>query len=705
MPGSTNDQTSDFVDNDGANTYNPTRIAAPGREGWRRPGVEAGRRERLSLKRLAHVGLRVRVYMLLSVAACGACVLVAVVGAHWAASLAVGLAAASLGWLAVDQLLLGRLRDLAQHSHQAAHGEYAEEPPQAPSPDAFAAIERDLDAMSAGIRTRDAQLLDFEDAIRSNEARYRDLFESNPHPMVVFDVETMEILAANDAAIRRYGFSRQQFLRMTIRHLFPEPFTLGIQALLERMAVDQERSVEDRHRRRDGAVIDVEVMSHRIRFAGRPAALAMFADISQRKKAEAETRRRTEAIAALYESAREQASRMGRAEMASVVVRSAVERFGAHAAWLGIAEADGSVRLLAAFPECTAETVSVRWDDTDGGNGPTARALREREPVVYPGDGTPFEPGPWVNQEADQVLEGGIAIPLALGDRGFGVLHLLSDTTDALTAERVDVLTSYAIQAAASLTRADYHERLQEMIEGLEQRVRERTADLQLANRELEAFSYSVSHDLRAPLRGVDGFSRLALTDHGAKMPPEARRYLEMIRCNVAEMNDLITALLSFSRTARQRLDVREVRPAEIVASVIDALRREAENRVIDFRVGDLPPCQADPTLLKQVYANLISNAVKFTAHRSPAVVEIGSMREAGAVVYYVRDNGVGFDPARADRLFGVFQRLHRAEEFPGTGVGLATVQRIVGRHGGRIWFEAKPNEGAAFFFTVAAES
>jgi light-regulated signal transduction histidine kinase (bacteriophytochrome) len=326
--------------------------------------------------------------------------------------------------------------------------------------------------------------------------------------------------------------------------------------------------------------------------------------------------------------------------------------------------------------------------------------VRSHAPIAYPTENTPFEPHPWQVADLGEVRSG-LALPLTSRDAVFGVLHVLDVTPDAFPPERASVLTSFALQAATALTNAELHQRLRETATWLEQRVKERTADLEAANKELEAFSYSVSHDLRAPLRAVDGFSRLVLNDAGPDLKPESRRHLEMIRCSVTEMNDLIAALLTFSRSTRQPIRRTSVNANDIAGAAIDAARHEAHGRNIEFRVQDLPPCRADPTLIKQVFANLISNAVKYTARADPAIVEVSGWTEGDAPVYCVRDNGVGFDPARADRLFGVFQRLHRAEEFPGNGVGLATVQRIVSRHGGRVWFEAEPGAGATFYFTV----
>jgi PAS domain S-box-containing protein len=239
----------------------------------------------------------------------------------------------------------------------------------------------------------------------------------------------------------------------------------------------------------------------------------------------------------------------------------------------------------------------------------------------------------------------------------------------------------------------------------LEQRVADRTAQLEEANRELEAFSYSVSHDLRAPLRAMHGFSSILLEEYASDLPDEGRRYLNLVSENAHQMGNLIDHLLAFSRLGRQPLQKELVEPAKLVQNALDDLITEQEGRQIEIIVGDLPPCQADPTLLRQVFVNLLGNAIKFTKTRNPAIIEIGCKVSAAAPVYFVKDNGVGFDMQYVNKLFGVFQRLHRAEDYQGTGVGLATVQRIIHRHGGHIWVEAEVDNGATFYFTVGEDT
>jgi signal transduction histidine kinase len=238
----------------------------------------------------------------------------------------------------------------------------------------------------------------------------------------------------------------------------------------------------------------------------------------------------------------------------------------------------------------------------------------------------------------------------------------------------------------------------------LEQRVAARTSELTAANKELEAFSYSISHDLRAPLRAINGFSRILLEDYAAILPEEAQHYLRRVCVNADQMGHLIDDLLSFSRLSRQPLSRYPIAHAELVRQCVEDLRDDQKGRQITIHIDNLPDCAADPALLRQVWINLIANAIKYTRRREHAQIEIGSQTEGAATIYFIRDNGVGFDMRYSDKLFGVFQRMHRAEDYEGTGVGLAIVQRVIIRHHGRIWAEAAVDQGATFFFTIMPE-
>jgi PAS domain S-box-containing protein len=242
---------------------------------------------------------------------------------------------------------------------------------------------------------------------------------------------------------------------------------------------------------------------------------------------------------------------------------------------------------------------------------------------------------------------------------------------------------------------------VRQLNEKLEERVIERTAQLHAANKELEAFSYSVSHDLRAPLRAINGYTRILVEDYISVLDEEGKRICNIITAEAQRMGDLIDDLLSFSRLSRKEIQSAKVDMKALVHSVYGELTREPDRERIDFKVGKLPSTEGDPALLHQVWVNLISNAIKFSSKKDRAIIEVGTKKSDRENIYCVRDNGAGFDIQYVDKLFGVFQRLHSEDEFEGTGVGLAIIQRIVQRHGGRVWAEGDVDQGATFYFAL----
>jgi len=242
-----------------------------------------------------------------------------------------------------------------------------------------------------------------------------------------------------------------------------------------------------------------------------------------------------------------------------------------------------------------------------------------------------------------------------------------------------------------------------ERIAVLERALAERTSQLQAVTRELEGFSYSISHDLRSPLRHILGYLQIFAEDHGPAMDPRARECMEKVHQGAQKLSEMIEELLRLSRLGRQQMSVQPILLDTLVHEVVHGLENDASGRQIEWHIDALPTVQGDPPMIRQLFTNLVANAIKFTRPRSQAVISIGTEQADGAPAFFVRDNGVGFDQKYADKLFTIFQRLHPREDFEGRGAGLASAQRIVARHGGRMWAESEVDKGATFYFTLNA--
>ena len=384
-------------------------------------------------------------------------------------------------------------------------------------------------------------------------------------------------------------------------------------------------------------------------------------------------------------------------------------------AWVGYAE-NGEAKTVRPVSWAGGEdflpTANVSWADTERGRGPTGTAIRCGKTVCCADMET--DPGfaPWRESARLRGYRSGIALPLK-DESGavFGAFTIYSTEPNAFTLSEIRLLEELAGDLAfginvqrARVERNCVEAQVRQLNQELEQRVADRTAALEHANKELESFSYSVSHDLRAPLRAIDGFSRILQEEYDAILGEEGRRYTETIGRNAVRMGQLISDILDFSRMSRREIAVTPVDMTALAREVYEEVRGAAPaERNIVLHLGDLPPARGDQALLRQVWVNLLSNAVKYTGPTPEAVIEVGGSQAGDENTYRVKDNGVGFDMRYVDKLFGVFQRLHSDGEFEGTGIGLAIVKRIVARHGGRVWAESKPGEGSTLHFTLPA--
>ncbi len=309
-----------------------------------------------------------------------------------------------------------------------------------------------------------------------------------------------------------------------------------------------------------------------------------------------------------------------------------------------------------------------------------------------------------------------LALPLVVRGEAIGALTVQSTREAAFSGQDIAVLQTMADHLATAINnarlfeaaqreiarRSRAEEKVQKLNAELEKRVIERTAQLQAANKALESFSYSVSHDLRAPLRAINGFSQALLEDYRERLDPAGQDYLQRVRAASRRMGQLIDDLLQLSRLTRGAMHIQQVDLSALAIEIAAEWQETAPARPVEFVIAPDIVVQGDARLLRVVLDNLLGNACKFTGQRALARIEFGQTRIDGQATYFVRDNGAGFDMAYADKLFGAFQRLHADDEFEGTGIGLATVQRVIHRHGGRVWAEAAVGEGATFYFTLA---
>ena len=489
-----------------------------------------------------------------------------------------------------------------------------------------------------------------EQALRESEERFRAVAESATDAIVAAD-KSGHITYFNQGAERIFGYAARDVISRPLTLLMPQRFHDAHRQGLARFLTTGEarvvgRTVELVGQRKDGTEFPLELSLASWKARGDTFFTGILRDITERKRAEELLRASEERFHLMVKHVEDYAIFMLDAE-------------GRVATWNAGAERIKGYRA----DEIIGRHFACFYTPDDVRAGKPERLLQE---AVSQGrcedegwrvrkDGSAF----WAN-----------AVITALRDPHGTLLGFTKVTRDITERTR------------------------------LEQEIQQHSVALEAANKELDAFSYSVAHDLRAPLRAIDGFSRVLLEEHAPTLPPEAQHYLNAVRRNSQRMGLLIDDLLAFSRLSRQPLNKQLVRPADLVRQCVDELRAEQQGRRVQIAIGDLPACQADPALLKHVWMNLMSNALKYTRKQEVAVIEVGSREQAGACVYFVKDNGVGIDMQYADKLFGVFQRLHRPEDYEGTGVGLAIVQRVIHRHGGRVWAEAAVNKGATFYFT-----
>jgi PAS domain S-box-containing protein len=549
-------------------------------------------------------------------------------------------------------------------------------------------------AIAAAIRR-----LGVEERLRESEARYRALAE-NTYDLICEADREGRFLYVSPNYRDALGYEPTELSgRSYIDLIHPDDRDKMRQRLARGSEALPTGQTQFRFQHRNGEWRWFESTSKIFRTAaGEVRAVTVSRDVTERKWAEQRIEHLNRVVRAIRDIDRLITRENDRDRLLRQACEALVRVSDYHLVWIGLEDGEGHlVPVASAGGDASAlEQWMIATEGPIGDLDPAWEAFSSGRPRIVRANG-----GTGAGAEDGMTPQSRILIPLQSGDERYGVMSV-SAREDAFDDEEVELLVEVAGDIAFALTVIAMDAELRTYHDHLEELVHERTTELAMANRELEAFCYSVSHDLRAPLRSIDGFSQMLLEDHGDALSVEGRDYLQRVRAASQRMAQLIDDLLELSRLARSEVRREPVDLSALVRTIASELAQAQPQRRVTFAIAEGLVDNADPQLLRVMLENLVGNAWKFTAKHATARIEFGVRRESGGLVYFVRDDGAGFDMAYADKLFGAFQRLHVASEFDGNGIGLATVERIIQRHGGRIWAEGAVEQGATFHFTLS---
>jgi PAS domain S-box-containing protein len=547
--------------------------------------------------------------------------------------------------------------------------------------------------------------------LRNSEQRYRSLYELAPEAILLEDEDGF-ILDANPAFFNLLGYTREETIGKHVRFLTLDKDPGIIKDDINKVISGEVLIQESYGKCKNGRVINVQLTESAFPLENnRMGLISIMTDITSRKKAEEEIYRLNRLYNVLSRTNKALVSVQNVDSLLQRICDILVKSGGFKLAWIGEIDTSKGLlkpRIIAGENRAYAEKIVINLNGDIHTLGPTAIAIRENRPYICNDFFNDPRTSLWRELALNAGFKSSASFPFHFKDKVIGALNIYADKENVFKKKDVELLSEVAMNITLGIDhiddeieRAKAEEEVKALNSNLEARVIERTEELNAANKELEAFAYTVSHDLRAPLRAIDGFSKILMEDYYDSLDDQGRVVCKVISDNAETMGQLIDELLQFSRLSRSELHFLPVDLNPVVAALYEMLTTPEQREKIKFTCPTLPIVNADPLMIKQVWQNLLSNAIKFSRKVEEPTVTVDFYKQNDAVVFTVQDNGAGFNMKYATKLFGVFQRLHTVKEFEGTGVGLAIVQRIVHRHGGKVWAESEINSGAKFYFTL----
>lgn len=545
--------------------------------------------------------------------------------------------------------------------------------------------------------------------LQESENKFRNIIETASEGVIILDKDR-NMTFVNNSLAKMLGYEEKELLNSSVDNLvFEEDLEDHLQKVKSRQNLNSD-IYDRRMKKKDGSFIWSTISAAPFVNKSREfvASFAMISDITERKKNEQEIMNLNRVYLTLVACNEALVQVNDEKELLNKICSIIVDKGGYRLVWVGYAIHDQEKSVdkvaFAGISKKYVEDIKVTWDDSQYGKGPTGTAIKTGKVFIL---NTISEKafGPWKEQADKYGYESCASFPLIIDSNNLGAINIYSGVEHTFTTGELSLLKDLANNLSYGIKSIRLNNEIQQLNQNLERRVLERTNQLNRVNKELEAFSYSVSHDLRVPLNHIKGYLEL-LKDNGtiSKLNEEEKLYFSKVSKLTLQMSQIIEGILSFSRIDYEQLILTSIDLNIMIKSVIQDFQPETKGRLVTWNIDNLPIIKVDENLFRLVIVNLLSNALKFTRKEPETKIIIGYIPTQSEYTFFIKDNGVGFDMKNIQKLFTVFERLHTNEEFEGTGIGLSNVKRIITRHGGKIWAESKLGEGATFYFSLPKE-